>query len=69
MQAMCAERSWPFKNAFSMTAQDIPEDAGRSAAGIAARRHVQELVRELEDCSDCRCFVVSSCMGNGGLWV
>ncbi len=37
---------------FSMTAQDIPEDAGRSAAGIAARRHVQELVRELEDCSE-----------------
>ena len=35
-----------------MTAQDIPEDAGRSAAGIAARRHVQELVRELEDCSE-----------------
>lgn len=29
--------------------EDIPEDAGRSAAGIAARRHVQELVRELEE--------------------
>ena len=40
----------------NLTAQDIPEDAGRSAAGIAARRHVQELVRELEECSDWGCF-------------
>ena len=29
---------------------EFPEDGARSAAGVAARRHVQELLEELQDC-------------------
>ena len=28
---------------------EVPEDGARSAAGVAARRHVEELLQELQD--------------------